>query len=122
MSEAVAARALDSRIARSKRGTLTAAPITLRSGWSISVTGVDTLATGAEIAIDAASTVPANWSKGSTFRLEVAAKVTAIRSFAAGTGELQPNTASPADHGVRRSTCARIMPWRKSAALFGKSS
>src|SRR5580704_11536053 len=122
MSEAAAARALDNRIARSKRGTLTAAPMTLRNDRSMSVTGVDAFAAGAEIATDAASTVSANWSRGSTFRLDVAAKVTAIRSLAAGTGELQPNTASTADHGVMRSTCARIMPSRKAAALFGKSS
>src|ERR1700731_251641 len=34
----------------------------------------------------------------------------------------QPKTASLADHGVRRSICARIMPSRKSAACLGKSS
>src|SRR5215475_14266988 len=123
MSETAAASALDKRIARNKRGTLIAAPMTLRSGWSNSLIGVEAPAsTGADIATDAASTASANWSKGSTFRLDVAAKVTAIRSFGAGGGEFQPNTASLADHGVRRSTCARIIPSRKSVALFGKSS
>ena len=38
------------------------------------------------------------------------------------TGTLQPNTASLALHGVRRSTCARTMPSRKSAARAGSSS
>ena len=37
-------------------------------------------------------------------------------------GALQPNTASLALHGVRRSICARTMPSRKSAARAGSSS
>ncbi len=52
----------------------------------------------------------------------VAAIMVLMVSLPAGTGAVQPNTASPAPHGVRRSICARTMPSRKSAARAGSSS
>ncbi len=45
-----------------------------------------------------------------------------MRSFGRSEGGLQPNTASFAVQGVRRSIWARIMPSRNSIARFGKSS
>ena len=67
-----------------------------------------------------------NWDTacktGLTIARAVAAIMTEIRSFAISAGRPQPNTASPAAHGVSRSIWARTMPSRNSTARRGNSS
>ena len=105
---------------RSRRGTFTAAPITLaqrlvqeriarlrRTPWRTPQRMLRPRPRpSAAAARPSASTSPP----------------TSLRSdrFAIGAGELQPNTASLTVQGVRRSICARIMPSRKSRSLARK--
>ena len=94
-SDAAAARPAESRMARSRRGTLMAGPITLRSDFSISL--ILAASPGGAPARRRPTRHPGSApvaAAGLTFSFDVAANITSIRSFATSFGALQPNTAS----------------------------
>src|SRR5215470_5467596 len=75
-----------------------------------------------KIAIEAGPSADSASSIGRTAARAVAATMIEMRSLAMSAGRPQPNTASAAVHGVRRSTWARTMPSRNSTARRGSSS
>ena len=120
LSEAPASNPTASSVATSARRTFETSS-TPRALWSNTRIGVAS-GVAVETETDSAPAPVSASINGCTSVRAVAATVTTMRSAPAVVGAVQPNAASLALHGVRRSICARTTPSRNSVARCGSSS